>query len=67
MAIKGEGEARPSAGWYESSLYLDKLVKGDIGRKALERALRKVGQKKVKSGKYTMVVDPLNAGQLLAR
>ena len=65
VAIKGEGEARPSAGWYESSLYFDKLVKGDIGRKALERALRKVGQKKVKSGKYTMVVDPLNAGQLL--
>ena len=65
VAIKGEGEARPSAGWYESSLYFDKRVKGDIGRKALERALRKVGQKKVKSGKYTMVVDPLNAGQLL--
>ena len=25
VAIKGEGEARPSAGWYESSLYFDKI------------------------------------------
>lgn len=65
VAIKGEGEARPSAGWYESSLYFDKLIKEDIGRKALERVLRKVGQKKIKSGRYTMVVDPMNSGQLL--
>lgn len=33
VAIKGEGEARPSAGWYESSLYFDKLVKGVSGVK----------------------------------
>ena len=66
VAIKGEGEARPSAGWYESSLYFDKLVKTGIGQKALERVLRKVGQKKTKSGKYTMVVDPMNVGQLLS-
>lgn len=65
VAIKGEGEARPSAGWYESALYFDKLVKEDIGRKALERVLRKLGQKKVKSGKYTMVIDYLSASQLL--
>lgn len=66
VAIKGEGEARPADGWYESSLYFDKLIKQGIGSKALERVLRKVGQKKAKSGKYTMVVDPLNAGQLVS-
>lgn len=66
VAIKGEGEARPSAGWYESSLYFDKLVKEGVGQKALERVLRKVGQRKAKSGKYTMVVDPMNVSQLLS-
>lgn len=65
VAVKGDGEARPSSYWYESSLYLDKLIKEGIGRKALERTLRKIGQQKTASGKYTMVVDPLNSGQLL--
>lgn len=65
VTIKGEGEARPSDYWYSSSLYYDKLIKEGIGRKALERVLRKLGQKKVKSGKYTMVVDPLSSGNLL--
>lgn len=66
VSIKGEGEARPSSYWYESSLYFDKLIKENIGRKSLERVLRKLGQKKVKSGKYTMVVDPMNASRLLS-
>lgn len=65
LAVKGEGEARPSSYWYESSLYLDKLVKEGVGQKALERTLQKIGQKKTKSGRYTMVVDPMNSGQLL--
>ena len=65
VAVKGEGEARPSSYWYESSLCLDKLIKEGVGQKALERTLQKIGQKKTKSGKYTMVVDPMNSGQLL--
>ena len=65
VAVKGEGEARPSSYWYESSLYLDKLIKEGVGQKALERTLQKIGQKKTKSGKYTMVVDPMNSGQLI--
>lgn len=65
VAVKGEGEARPSSYWYESSLYLDKLIKEGVGQKALERTLQKIGQKKTKSGRYTMVVDPMNSGQLL--
>lgn len=65
VAIKGEGEARPSSSWYESAIYFDKLIKSGVGKTALERVLRKLGQKKVKSGKYTMVIDPRNSGQLL--
>ena len=66
VAVKGEGEARPSSYWYESALFYDKLVKSGIGAQALERVLRKLGQKKAASGKYTMVVDPLNASQLVS-
>lgn len=66
VSIKGEGEARPSSYWYDSSLYYDDLIKQGIGQKALERVLRKLGQKKVQSGKYTMVVDPMNSGNLLS-
>lgn len=66
VSIKGEGEARPQGGWYESSLFFDKLIKKDIGAKALQRVLQKLGQKKVKSGKYTMVVDYLSARRLLS-
>ena len=66
VAIKGEGEARPSDYWYGSSLFYDALPKTGIGAKALERVLRKLGQKKVQSGKYTMVVDPMNSGRMLS-
>lgn len=66
VSIKGGGEARPQDGWYDSALFYDRLPKTGIGTKALERVLRKLGQKKVKSGPYTMVVDPMNTGRLLS-
>lgn len=64
--IKGEGDARPSSYWYESSLYYDELKKEGIGKKALERALLKLGQQKVASAKMPMVVDFMNTNQLLS-
>lgn len=66
VAIRGEGEARPSDYWYESTLFYNELPKTNIGSQALERVLRKLGQKKAKSGKYTMVVDPMNSGSMLS-
>ncbi|MEA5080694.1 MAG: TldD/PmbA family protein [Dysgonamonadaceae bacterium] len=65
VSMRGEGEARPSSYWYESALFLDDLKTTGIGQKALERVLQKLGQKKVASGKYTMIVDQLNSSQLL--
>jgi PmbA protein len=41
-------------------------VKDGIGEKALERTLRKLGQGKIASGKYPMIVDNMNAGRLLS-
>jgi PmbA protein len=65
-SIKGEGDARPSAYWRESSLFYDELKKDGIGTEALERALRKLGQKKVASAKMPMVVDFMNSSRLLS-
>ena len=64
ISIHGEGEARPSSYWYDASFNYDKLIKKGIGEKALERTLQKLGQEKIASGKYTMIVDPMNASQI---
>ena len=66
VSIKGENEARPEAYWFDSSICFDTLIKTGIGTKALERTLRKLGQKKIASGKYDMLVDPLCSGRLLS-
>lgn len=66
VAVKGENDARPSSYWFDNALFYDKLPKEGYGRKALERALRKLGQRKVASGRYTMVVEAMCARQLLS-
>jgi PmbA protein len=66
VSIKEEdSEARPESYWYDSSIFYDTLMKKGIGTKALERTIRKLGQKKTTSGKYCMVVDNLNSSHLL--
>lgn len=65
ISVRGEGEARPESYWYESSLYYDELPKKGIGTKTLERVLQKLGQKKIASGKYPMLVDNMNSVRLL--
>jgi PmbA protein len=65
VCVKDEGEARPDAYWYDQSLFWKDLKKVDIARKALERALDKLGQKKVTSGTYHMLVDNLSVARLL--
>jgi PmbA protein len=66
VSLKGAGDARPESWWYDSSLFWNNLQKTGIGKKALERALRKLGQEKIKSGNYTMVVDNFNVGRILS-
>ena len=66
VALKTEGDARPSGYWYESELFFDELKKSGIGKIALERGLKKLGQTKIKSGKYQMLIDNLNGGRLLS-
>jgi len=66
VSIKGEGEARPESFWYDQALSYDDLIKNGIGKIALERTLQKLGQEKIQSGKYQMLVDNMNSGRLLS-
>ena len=66
VSLKSDGDARPESWWYDGSLFWDKLQKEGIGKKALERALRKLGQEKIKSGVYPMIVDNMSARNLLS-
>ncbi len=66
VSIKGEGEARPESYWYDSSIYWNDLQKSGVGTKTLERVLRKLGQQKIASGKYPMVVDNMGVGRIVS-
>jgi PmbA protein len=65
-AMKGNGDARPSSNWYSSTIFWDKLQKSGIGKKAYERTLRKLGQEKIESGQYKMLVDNRSITRLLS-
>ncbi len=59
------GDARPQSYWYETSIFHRELIKKGIGEKALKRALDKLGQEKIKSGKMPMIVENRLAGHSL--
>src|SRR5512133_1788751 len=40
---------RPSDYWYENAIFFDKLKSTEIGKKALERTINKIGPKKIES------------------
>ncbi|MDR0863997.1 MAG: TldD/PmbA family protein [Candidatus Symbiothrix sp.] len=65
-AMRGKGDARPAAHWHESSVFWNQLPKSGIGQTAYERNLRKLGQQKIQSGVYPMLVDNLSIARLLS-
>lgn len=65
-SVKGRGDARPEAWWYESTMFFDKLKKEGCGAKALERALNRLNPIKMKSGKYNMVVENTVSSRLIS-
>ncbi len=66
VSLKTNGDARAESYWYDSAIYWEDLKKEGIGQKAMERALRKIGQKKIKSGRYDMLLDNTVATRLLS-
>ena len=66
VSLKTDGDARAEAYWFDSSIYWTDLKTKGIGRTALDRALRKIGQQKIKSGKYQMLLDNTTSARLLS-
>lgn len=65
VSVKGEGEARPMDGWGQTRLFFRDMPRKGLGDIALQRTLRKIGQKPAPGGHYTMVVESPVADQLL--
>ncbi len=63
VSVKGD-DARPEGGWNESSITFSDLQKTGTGTIALEKALKKIGQKKIKSGTMPMIVENRQLGRL---
>ena len=66
VSLKTDGDARAESYWFDSAIFWDDLKKSGIGKKALERALRKIGQRKIQSGKYQMLLDNTTSSRLFS-
>lgn len=66
VSLKTDGDARAESYWYDNAIYWADLQKEGIGKKALDRALQKIGQQKIKSGKYDMLLDNTLSSRLLS-
>ena len=64
VSVKG-ASGRPQDYWAEYCIHFEDLVKTGIGKKALERTLKKLNSKKIGSGKYQMIVDNMVVGNLM--
>jgi len=60
------GDSRPSAGHYMATRFWDKLNPEGVGKYAVERALQKIGAKKIKSGKMDMLIENRSVGRVFS-
>ncbi len=66
VTVKDQEGGRPEDWMYCSVRFFNELPPTDfLGVTAAKRALQKIGQKKIKSGKYTMLVENRAAGRLI--
>lgn len=65
VSVKDD-DARPESYWSESAIFYDKLEKKNVGKKALDRALQKIGQDKIASGKMKMIVENRQVGRIFS-
>jgi len=66
VSMRDEGDERPSGSWSESSIFWDRLPKQGIGRTAFERTVRKLGQAKIPSGVFPMLMDNTMSPRLIS-
>jgi len=62
-----DGDARPSGWHWGGSRFFNQIPSvEELGAKSAENALRKMGQTKIASGKYDMLIENRTAGRLLS-
>lgn len=66
MTIQDAEGSKYSGFWWESSFDMDGISMKGCAEKALHRAVRQIGPKKRRSGRYKMVVDTSVATKLIA-
>lgn len=64
-SVKGRGDVRPQNFWYDSTMFFDSLPLG-CGKIALERTLSMLGAKKIRSGKYHVILDRTVASKMVS-
>ena len=65
VTVEGEGGQHPMDGWGETRIFFRQMPRQGIARTALERTLRKIGQRPTKSGRYRMILESPCAGNFL--
>lgn len=66
VPVAREGESMERDYWYSAARAFEKLEKpGDIGRKAAQRAIRRLGARKVPTQKAAVIFEPRTAKSLL--
>ena len=66
VTLRTTSDARAEGYWSESDIFWNKLPKDGVASKALERAIGRIGQSKIQSGKYNMLLDNRVAARLLS-
>ena len=66
VTLRDDGDKRPEAWDWAAARHLEDLPQPrQVGEKALEKALQRLGATKGPSGRYTMVVDPQAGSRLV--
>lgn len=66
VTVKDPNGGRPEDWYWATTRFRDELPSPEsLGQEAAQRALNKVGQDKIESGSYTMVVENRSGGRLL--
>ena len=66
VTVKDGESGRPEDWFYATTRFRNELPDpGELGKNAAHRALRKIGQKKLESGRYVMIVENRAGGRLL--
>lgn len=66
VSLRTETDTRAESYWSESNIFWSELIKSGIAGNAMERALGKIGQTKIKSGRYSMLLDNRISARLLS-